>query len=269
MGPRSDRMFGLWLFPALALMVQLQAPQFDGGRAGLMSLVDAELSFAGAAAKEGIRAAFLAFLAHDAVVFRPQPVNGRRFFADSPSSEDSLSWYPVAADIAGSGDMGYTTGPYEFRSSRPGDGQLRHGHYVTLWRRQSDGSWRAVLDVGAANPAPEKKAEPWTPPGELHRTIDPEQVRPDSAAERSGLLRVETDFARDAESGGPNSAYADRLEDHARFIRPGRHPAVGVSAIVPLLPGAGEKWSWEPGEVFISSAADLGYCYGSLTIQAG
>ena len=58
-----------------------------------------------------------------------------------------LNWAPEFADIAVSGDLGYTTGPWEFRRS-PKDAPVAFGHYVTLWRKQNNGAWKVEVDIG-------------------------------------------------------------------------------------------------------------------------
>ena len=60
-----------------------------------------------------------------------------------------LTWTPVGADISASGDLGYTYGTYEF-SSKDKDGKtvVDHGKYTSIWKKQGDGSWKVVLDMG-------------------------------------------------------------------------------------------------------------------------
>lgn len=71
-------------------------------------------------------------------------------FLDQPGV--SLTWEPSRADIAASGDLGWTTGRYVLESPEA-DGEVVRGQgvYVSLWRRQDDGSWKGVMDLG--NPA--------------------------------------------------------------------------------------------------------------------
>jgi ketosteroid isomerase-like protein len=66
---------------------------------------------------------------------------------------NSLRWYPVTAEAARSGDLGYTTGE-SVRRVRAPDGKLMesHGRYVTIWRRQKDRSWKVELDIGSSGP---------------------------------------------------------------------------------------------------------------------
>ena len=61
----------------------------------------------------------------------------------------SLRWSPLRADIAASGDLGWTTGSWVFRATDPeGEPVETRGRYVSIWRRQQDGSWKVVMDLG-------------------------------------------------------------------------------------------------------------------------
>ena len=68
---------------------------------------------------------------------------------------NSLLWTPVGADISSSGDLGYTYGTFEFHSKdKDGKPTVEHGKYTSIWKKQSDGSWKVVLDMGNASPQP-------------------------------------------------------------------------------------------------------------------
>ena len=67
---------------------------------------------------------------------------------------NSLTWTPVGADISASGDLGYTYGTYEFRAlGKDGKPAVDHGKYTSIWKKQKDGSWKVVLDMGNASVA--------------------------------------------------------------------------------------------------------------------
>lgn len=76
----------------------------------------------------------------------------------------TLTWTPLRADVSGSGDLGYTYGSYQATHAGPGGRPVvTQGKYVSIWRKQPDGHWKAVLDMG--NPdAPPPQAPPGTPP---------------------------------------------------------------------------------------------------------
>jgi ketosteroid isomerase-like protein len=63
-----------------------------------------------------------------------------------------LRWQPLWAEV--SGDLGYTTGRWQFHQPKKDgpeagkDEVVQQGRYVTVWRRQADGSWRAAFDLG-------------------------------------------------------------------------------------------------------------------------
>jgi len=65
-----------------------------------------------------------------------------------------LTWTPTDAMMGPSGDMGYTWGHYEGHSKDTyGNDVATSGRYITMWRREPDGSWKVVLDAGANEPA--------------------------------------------------------------------------------------------------------------------
>lgn len=71
----------------------------------------------------------------------------------------SLELHPVKIDVAKSGDMAYTQGSYTMAMIDPQSRQIVHDHgsYVTTYRKQSDGRWKAVADIATSEvpvPAP-------------------------------------------------------------------------------------------------------------------
>jgi ketosteroid isomerase-like protein len=142
-----------------------------GERAALMAL---DAHFSDEVATKGF-AAFEGFFADDATylpTFEPR-VEGKKAIMESfrPLFDDhtlKLTWIPLRAEVAASGDLGWTTGSYELtRLDEQGAAHVRRGKYVTIWRRQADGSWKAVLDGGnpdAPPPAPAPATPPAAPP---------------------------------------------------------------------------------------------------------
>jgi ketosteroid isomerase-like protein len=69
----------------------------------------------------------------------------------------SLTWAPVQAEMAASGDLGYTFGNYVLKAKdKDGKPVVEYGKYATVWKKQKDGSWRVAMDMGNASPAPAK-----------------------------------------------------------------------------------------------------------------
>jgi ketosteroid isomerase-like protein len=118
-----------------------------------------EREFMAATARLGAKG-YLSFYAEDAVevpdgedLIRGK-VNIAKGMAYLDDKHNQLIWAPVGADISASGDLGYTYGRYEYRSvDKAGKPTRSVGKYTTIWKRQSDGSWKVVLDMGDSSPA--------------------------------------------------------------------------------------------------------------------
>lgn len=97
------------------------------------------------------RAAFAALLEPEAVFLdasapgREAAVEGwSQYFEENRVS--LLQWKPDGGKVAASGDVAWTTGPFDFERKGP-DGKVAHlkGRYLTLWRKGESG-WRVWAD---------------------------------------------------------------------------------------------------------------------------
>lgn len=120
-------------------------------------LVQLETEFAADVAQHG-HAAFVTHFAEDGV----EVVDGGGFDTleairkQPPWPEGTtLTWTPVKAEMASSGDLGYTYGNYVFTGKNK-EGKLvsSYGKYTSIWRKQKDGQWKVVVDVGNSSPDP-------------------------------------------------------------------------------------------------------------------
>jgi len=108
--------------------------------------------------EQGGGAAFAKWFAPDAVTLSngKAPVIGQAAIAASANwtpAQYQLTWTPDGARMSADGDMGFTWGHYEGRSKdRDGSPIVTTGRYMTVWKKQSDGSWKVELD--ASNDAP-------------------------------------------------------------------------------------------------------------------
>jgi ketosteroid isomerase-like protein len=68
------------------------------------------------------------------------------------SSGVSVKWLPIKAEVSRSGDMGYTVGTYKMESKdKKGKVSTETGKYMEFWKKQADGSWKAVTDMFSAD----------------------------------------------------------------------------------------------------------------------
>ncbi len=125
---------------------------------GKMLLFNLEARFAKDVLEQG-GAGFASWFADDGVALGngAAPLIGKVAIAKSANwlpKDYQLTWTPTDAMMGPSGDMGYTWGHYEGRSKDAnGNPVLTSGRYITMWRKEPDGSWKVVLDAGANEPA--------------------------------------------------------------------------------------------------------------------
>src|SRR4051812_39662811 len=117
----------------------------------LRAMVDAERKFYTTGQEKGTRAAFLEFLAEDGIVFRPGPVNGREAWNERAETGLDLVWEPTFAAISRSADFGYDSGPAKWREKKGQGNFTGFGHFISIWKKQKDGSWKVALDCGIEN----------------------------------------------------------------------------------------------------------------------
>ena len=144
--------------PLAALCLFLLVGFFFGADRDTKVLIDAEHAFAKATAERGIDG-WMEFMAPNAVELAAEPLVGLdqiragmgKLF-QRPGFK--LSWEPTKAEFLGKGDdTGYVVGWYELRvNDSDGKPQVEKGTYLTTWRKQKDGTWKVVSDVGSPDP---------------------------------------------------------------------------------------------------------------------
>jgi hypothetical protein len=60
----------------------------------------------------------------------------------------TLTWEPLRAQGSDDATLGYTVGRYESRTVLAADTTASRGVYVSIWRRQADGSLKVLMDLG-------------------------------------------------------------------------------------------------------------------------
>jgi ketosteroid isomerase-like protein len=229
-----------------------------------LALVQMEHDFAKAAAANGTRAAFLEFLADDGIVFQPGPVNGKKYWTAREPRKGLLSWEPVFADVSISEDLGYTTGPWEFRANGPQDKPAAFGQYFTIWKKQSDGSWKAVIDRGV-------RSDTAFPGKGLEFPTDHETAKPrnaDVVSGRAELLKLEQDLSAQSEKRGFAEAFRTYFADDVRVLRDNVAPAINKETALELISKRAGTLTWQPTKADVSSAGDLGYSFGVFSFKS-
>jgi ketosteroid isomerase-like protein len=240
-------------WPALS---QAAPPAIDR-QAALDGLVAAEKAFSKAAAEKGIRDSFLEFMADDGVMFRPDPVNAKESMRARPAIPGLLSWYPAYAEVSLAGDLGYDTGPAEYRA-QPED-KPDQSQFATVWKRQADGSWKAAVDLGTDENPPIPVAISLQGPAKVEESALP---KVDAEALKASVLDADRAFARAGREQGSAAAYVPLLTDDVRLLRSGRALIAGRQAALEALAGDKAPATWEPAGGGVARSGDLGYTYG-------
>jgi len=112
-------------------------------------LIASEKSFAATSKEQTTKIAFLSFLDSNCVGYRNgEQVNLFEEYSKRKEDSSKLTWAPEFAVISSSGDLGATTGPWEYRQSSLKDTPVAHGHFTTIWKKNDKGEWKAVFDMG-------------------------------------------------------------------------------------------------------------------------
>ncbi len=126
-------------------------------------LLETDREFARTSIMIGTAEAFHAFLDSDALQLPAggHPVRCRDniyFQMKAENSSAVLNWEPQEAEVARSGDLGYTWGTYTYSWVDAESGlQSRYGKYLNIWKKQPDGKWKVLIDMGNTSPPPHEE----------------------------------------------------------------------------------------------------------------
>ena len=243
----------------------------QGGSGTIDSLVKAERAFAKMSVATSQREAFLANFADDGVWFTPGPENTREAIRRQPAPAGpparTLDWEPAIGDIAASGDLGYTTGPY-VSTPRAADAPPRTGWFFSVWRWRRDTRWKVAADFGIEAPAPVAVAAAHVQAGGRAGRQAAGDAGPEGA--RGGTPRGRRRVCRGrqrprAPDGIPRAGDIGRPGLSAGR-RSGRGTGRGRSRSCRPRP---LRFTLEPTHAEASRAGDLGFTYGAYTEAAG
>lgn len=230
-------------------------------------VAQAERAFAKMSVAEGTRASFFANFTEDGIAFGPQPAKMRDLFGPAPPAgtprKTVLDWYPEWTDASRSGDLAFSTGPSVTTDVTTGK-KIRFGNFSSVWRKQPDGKWKVIVDIGtqhAEPPAQSKRAWIAAPPSSY------KGKNVNVAAEADRLKEFERTLAADTTIV---DVYKRLLTDESRLHRHGIFPVLGAQAILDHLGKAGDDTvTFTPLSAAVAGSGDLGYTYGAYTTQPG
>lgn len=241
---------------AATFALSAQAQRTDGST---KSLVKAETEFAAAAAKNGVKSAFMTYSAANALVFRPNPVNAKTYYGSQPNDKN-LTWSASSARVSRSGDWGYTTGAYE----HDGTDKKAYGQYLSVWKA-INGKWELVLDLGAEHNKPLKPVvTDFVEPKDYYKPKFNGEKQ--AAAGRDIILTTEKTLDATLKSYGM-AAFGGFLNADATVIFPGYEPIKGKSNAIAFYNSLVSKMSIKTTAADKAAGGDLAYTYGVATID--
>lgn len=227
-----------------------------GSNDDAVSLAAAESAFAAQSVREDMRTAFLAHFADDGVFVRGGWTPARPWLSARPAPPVVLDWRPVHTEVAGSGEMGLSTGPWKLVGRGKPEASAAYGQFVSIWRREPGQPWKVAVDLGMGNPHPTF----WEQPLQALPPIVPGRLPSGDVQE------AERQFARLAATTGMASSYQALGSPRLRLYRDEHAPAVGKPLATALAGEATYAWTVEDAQT--ARSGDFAYARGHYAALA-
>lgn len=231
----------------------------------LIQMTSQERRFAELCKQVGIRDSFLAFFDDQVITFGPELRVGTAYLKSRPPNSPSsplLEWQPVYADVAASGDMGYTTGPatLTLHPDDPAAKKVVNLMFFSIWHKNSAGNWKVIFDGGLTVPSP-------LPNEPFRRAPVMNAAHARAASGQKELLDTERKFSDSVEKNGFVSALDSFAEPTVRVQRDSHFPAQGIAQSRELLKDSA-SYKFVTREAVVAASGDLGYSYGDVSTAA-
>ena len=219
----------------------------------LNEVVSAELAFANTARTETMKKAFLKYMDSAAVVFDKGDIhNGIAFWNKADESNGKLLWHPSFYAASSAGDMGFTTGPWEYRPTM-NDSVAASGQYTTVWTRNRKGEWKFLVDLGVYY-----RGSLFT-----DQSLSSCALLSPSNKKDTSIFAIENNFLQTF-AANRQQAFEQFLHTNSWLNTDGKHPLKTSAAILTELNGLPPETSFQPVAGGISSSHDLAYIYGTV-----
>lgn len=238
-------------------------PPADRPPATHATLVALEAGFAAAARDRGVKAAFLEYLGEDSIVLQPGPVWGRAAWTARSEVPATLEWLPDRAQLARSGEFGFSTGPWLLTPDDAAGGPAE-GRYLSVWQRTGD-DWRVLFDGGFGRvPAGAWESRSHEP------LLGPHACEPGDPVPPGELQLLDLEISGIGGGEPHHDRIRRRLADTAVLFHPpsieGALDPAARNAALAALPATLQYW---PMGAAIAEAGDLGYSYGLSAAAPG
>ena len=226
---------------------------------GIEKLIATEKSFAAAALKTNTRGAFMAFMdSTEAVVFNNgQIVDAFAKWSNTVADTTKLIWQPAYAGLAQSGELGFTTGPWQFKNNLQGS-TVAAGSFATIWNLDKNGNWKFLVDIGTDCPT------------EIPYTVDSVKKWVGNTIDdldTKDALTIDRIFIQQY-AAIKNDAFKAVVTENSWFNLQGQAPIKGTQNILANLGQIPAGLDFNPLGGGISASSDFAYVYGTVRREA-
>ncbi|MVN21661.1 Cif family virulence factor [Mucilaginibacter arboris] len=230
--------------------------------AQVKEVLDAEKDFNRVVAQKGIKEGTMAVVDADAIVFKPEPVTAKTFYASSPKIAGKLTAIPKIARISANGDLAFTAGSYAIKDNGTEDSEF--GEYLSIWRKDAGGKLKLIFNINMQHPEPkEDQIVDFKEP-----TITPRINSKDPFNGRNIIITTDKLF-NSSLSLSSLSAYKEFITLDGRYYFPGFEPIIGQDKILQFIGNQAiniEALNTGAGR---ATSGDLAYSYGKAKIKKG
>ena len=225
----------------------------------LESLVNAEKAFAQTSVDKSTRTAFLEFFDKHTIAFSEGvPVLGRKDWERRKESNGYLFWWPVYADIAASGDFGYTTGPAVFgpdKSTKETKGGI---YYSSVWKKDINGNWKVLADLGSSSYNPTENLTTFKTSSHQPHPVNDLGTEP-----KRELVALDQSY-NEALNKAKISFDESYFSDEARVHRRGIPPLTTIQSIKNFAETG--SYTFDHSQGHLASSNDMAVTYGTVKI---
>ena len=220
-------------------------------------LISTEKKFANTSKEQSTKKAFLSFVDSNCIGFNNgEQLNVFKEWTGRKEDSSKLTWQPNFAIIASSGELGVTAGPWEYRPTSLQDTPVAHGNFTTVWKKKSNGEWKAIMDMGTS----------YQENIENNPSIKIIVLNNKNSVDNAEAMQADKSFAA-LFKNDPAKAIEDVIEKESWVSINGFAPYKGVENIKNAISKMPAGTEFTPIGSFMSTNADLYVVYGTVIMN--
>jgi hypothetical protein len=247
-----------------ATFIGYSAFAFAQDAVNVNKVVSVEQAFDKLVERKGIKDGFLAVADPDGIIFKPDAVKIVDFYSKIDKQAGKLSWEPKFARISANGDLAFTAGPYVYQNGKTEDDKV-FGDYVSIWRANSEGKLKLLVDLGIQHPEAEEEAVT------DFKEPDPAQhsgPSKDPFGAKNVIIGTDKTFNHGLTLSAMAS-YKEFLSPEGRYYFPGFPPMTGTDVVMKFINNEAISITAETTDGGRAASNDLAYTYGHARITKG